>query len=75
MSKVIVWIGGVFAPIGLILLAIGGWFYLADRDLVANGVHARGTVIEMASRRDTNGSYTSRPVVEFFGRTARGTSS
>lgn len=66
MSRVIAWIGAAFAAVGLVLAAIGGWFYFADRDLAAAGVRTQGTVIQMVSSRDTNGSYTSRPVVEFF---------
>jgi len=66
MSKVIAWIGGIFAAIGLALAAISGWFYFEDRDFAAGGLRAQGTVIEMSSIRDTNGSYSSRPVVEFF---------
>ena len=66
MGKVFVWVGGIFALVGLIFAGVGGWFYLEDRSLAANGVHAQGTVIDVVSSRDSDGDYTYRPVVEFL---------
>lgn len=65
MSKVFVWIGAIFLPLGLVFAGLGGWLYLEDRSLAATGARARGTVIEMVSNRDSDGDYTYRPVVEF----------
>lgn len=66
MSKVFVWLGGIFAAVGLVFVGGGGWIYLADRELAANGVHAQGTVIDVVGSRDSDGDHTYRPVVEFL---------
>ncbi len=66
MGKVAIWLGAIFTPLGLIFAAVGGWFYLADRDLASSGVRTPGTVIELAGGRDSDGDYSYRPVVEFF---------
>ena len=66
MSKVLAWIGAIFAAIGLVLAAIGGWFYLEDRSVTDGGARTQGTVIAMAGGRDADGDYSARPVVEFF---------
>ncbi len=65
MGKAALWIGGIFAAIGLLTTAVGGWLYHQDQSLAANGVHTRGTVIDMASSRDSDGDWTYRPVVAF----------
>jgi len=67
MGRVLVWIGGIFAPIGLAFVALGGWFYLEDRDFAANGLRAQGTVVDTVASRDNDdgGGYTYAPVVEF----------
>ena len=66
MSKALVWLGGIFAAVGLIFAGAGGWLYLADRGLAANGVHTQGTVIDVVSSRDSDGDTSYRPVVEFL---------
>ena len=66
MSKVIVWIGAIFTPIGLVFAGIGAWAYLEDRSLAESGLRAQGTVIEMVGSRDSDNGYTYRPLVEFF---------
>lgn len=65
MDKAIVWIGGVFTPMGLLFAALGGWFYLQDRSFAENGLRAQGTVVDVVGSRDSDGDYTYRPVVEF----------
>ena len=65
MGRVLVWIGGVFAALGVAFLAGAGWSYLADRSFAAAGAHAQGTVIEMVGGRDSDGDYSYKPVVEF----------
>ncbi len=64
MGKTVAWIGGIFAPIGLALAALGGWFYLQDRTLVEGALSARGTVLQLAVSSDSDG-YSYRPVVMF----------
>jgi len=66
MSKVMVWFGAIFGGVGLVFAAIGGWFFLDDRDLAAGGVRTQGTVIELVESRDSDGDYSYRPRVEFF---------
>jgi hypothetical protein len=65
MGRTLVWIGGIFASLGVAFVAGAGWFYLADRSFAAAGVHAPGTVIDMVSSRDSDGDYSYKPVVEF----------
>lgn len=66
MSKALVWIGGIFLAFGLVFGGIGGWVWWSDRDLANNGTHTQGTVIDLASSRDSDGDVTYRPVVEFL---------
>ena len=61
-----VWVGGIFAAVGLVLVAGAGWFYLADRSFAEAGVHTQGVVIEMIGSRDSDSDYTYKPVVEFL---------
>jgi len=78
MGKVLLGIGAIFTPIGLIFAAIGGWFFVQDRQLAADGLRAEGYVIEVVVSRDSDGSSSYKPVVEFTdaeGRTHRFTSS
>lgn len=78
MGKILLWIGGIFTPLGLLFAAIGGWFFVEDRQLAAEGLRAEGQVIELVSVRDSDGGSTYKPVVEFTdadGRTHRFTSS
>ena len=65
MGRVWVWVGGIFAAVGLAFVAGAGWFFLADRSFAAAGVHTQGTVIEMIGSRDSDSDYTYKPVVEF----------
>jgi len=65
MGRVLVWIGGIFASLGLVFVAGAAWAFLADRNFAAAGAHAPGTVIDMTSSRDSDGDYTYKPVVEF----------
>ena len=64
MGRVIIWIGGIFATIGLVFVAVAGWRYLEDRSFAAAAVHATGTVIRMEGSSDSDGT-TYRPVVSF----------
>src|SRR6478609_4575325 len=65
MGRALVWIGGIFAALGVLFVAGAGWFYLADRSFAASGLHAPGTVIDMVGSRDSDGDYSYKPVVEF----------
>ena len=65
MGKTAAWIGAIFGSVGLVFAAVACWLYLADRSVAAGGVHTQGTVVEMVGSRDSDGSYSSRPVVEF----------
>lgn len=64
MGRVFVWVGGIFATIGVVFVAIAGWSYQSDRSFAARGARAQGTVIEMAGSGGSDG-YTYSPVVEF----------
>jgi hypothetical protein len=64
MGRVWIWVGGVFAAIGLLFVAIAAWLYLNDRSFAAGGERAPGVVIEMAGSGGSDG-YSYRPVVEF----------
>ena len=66
MGKVLLWIGGIFAPIGLIFAAVGGWFFLQDRELAAGGLRAEGRVLELVETRDSDGGYNYKPLVEYI---------
>ena len=68
MSKMAKWIAGVFIPIGLLFGGIGIWAFLADREIARNGIQTDGLVIDLTSRRDSDGDITYRPVVEFHDR-------
>ena len=66
MPRFMFWIGLIFALIGT-GLAWGTYYaWSISEDLVANGLHARGTVIDLAYRRDDDGGGTYVPVVEFL---------
>jgi hypothetical protein len=66
MGKVLLWIGGIFAPIGLIFAAIGVWLHLSSASLYETGVYTKGRVTELASQFDSDdNSYSYKPVVEF----------
>ena len=65
MGKTAAWIGAIFGSVGLVFAAVACWLYLADRSVAAGGVHPQGTLVEMVGSRDSDGSYSSRPVVEF----------
>jgi hypothetical protein len=65
MGKTVAWIGGIFAPIGLVLAALGGWFYFQDRAMVEDALSDRGTVLQLAVSSDSDG-YSYRPVVMFI---------
>jgi len=65
MGRVLVWIGGIFASVGLVIAAAAGWLYLKDRSFAASGARTHGTVVEMLDIRDSDGDYSSKPKVEF----------
>ena len=65
MGRALVWIGGIFAALGVVFVAGAGWAYLADRRFAAAGTHAQGTVIDMVGSRDSDGDYSYKPMVEF----------
>jgi hypothetical protein len=65
MGRVVIWVGGIFAAVGLVLAVSAGWVFLKDRSFAATGVRAPGSVIEMIGSRDSDGDYTYKPVVEF----------
>ena len=65
MGRALVWIGGIFAALGVLFVAGAGWFYLSDQSFAAAGAHAQGTVLEMVGSRDSDGDYSYKPVVEF----------
>jgi hypothetical protein len=65
MGRVLVWIGGIFAALGVVFVIGAGWSFLADRNFAAAGARAQGTVIEMIGSRDSDGDYSYKPVVEF----------
>lgn len=66
MNKVVLWIGGIFLPMGLLFVGIAGWIWLEDQAIAENGLRGRGTVIELARSRNSDGDVTYRPIVEFF---------
>lgn len=65
MGRVVFWIGGIFAAVGLVFAIGAAIVFLKDRSFAANGVRAPGTVIEMIGSRDSDDGYTYKPVVEF----------
>ncbi|HEX9807847.1 MAG TPA: DUF3592 domain-containing protein [Alteraurantiacibacter sp.] len=67
MGKVLVWMGAIFTPIGLLFAGIGGWFFAADQELAGSGLRTPGRVIEVVGSRDSDGDTVYRPVVEFVG--------
>lgn len=71
MPRIFAWIGTAFLAFGLIFAAIGLWAWAGDRALAETGTRARGTVIDLTLRRDSDSGSTYRPVVEFHD--ARGT--
>lgn len=58
-------VGGIFFPIGLVLVAVALYFIQADRKLAQAGGRAEGTVIEIVHARGTSGKIVYRPLVEF----------
>jgi hypothetical protein len=66
MSKVMKWVGGVFLPVGLLFAGIGGWVFASDQKIAKTAIPAKGTVIELVRKRDSDGDVTYRPIVEFF---------
>ena len=66
MNKVVLWIVGIFLPMGLLFVGIAGWIWLEDQAIAENGLRGRGTVIELARSRNSDGDVTYRPIVEFF---------
>ncbi len=70
MNKVILFIGAIFLPLGLIFAGVGLWAYFDDKALADAGLRAGGTVVELSRSRDSEGSVSFRPVVAF--RDARG---
>lgn len=65
MVKTIYWIGGIFTVVGLALVTFAVSFHLDDRELAARGQRASGLVVDIESRRDSDGDRSYRPVVEF----------
>lgn len=65
MGKVVVWVGSIFAAVGLLFAVGAALVFLKDRSFADSGVRAPGTVIEMIGSRDSDDSYTYKPVVEF----------
>ncbi|HEY6814851.1 MAG TPA: DUF3592 domain-containing protein [Croceibacterium sp.] len=67
MGRTMIWIGGPFAALGLVFVALGGWSYQQARSFAEQGQRAQGTVIEMIASRDNDddGGYTYAPMVEF----------
>lgn len=65
MGKVVVWVGGIFAAVGLVFAAGAALVFVKDRSFAESGVRAPGTVIEMIGSSDSDGGYTYKPVVEF----------
>lgn len=66
--KVLLWVGGIFLPIGLALLAAAVWSFSDDRRFARGAIPGSGTVVELASSTDSDGDTSWRPVVEFIDR-------
>jgi len=65
MGRVLVWIGGIFASLGVVFVSVAGWAYLRDQSFAEAGLRAQGRVIELIGSRDNDDGYTYAPVVEF----------
>ncbi|WP_114520998.1 DUF3592 domain-containing protein [Altererythrobacter sp. ZODW24] len=66
MSKVFVWIGGIFLPVGLLFAGIGFLASSGTRELANTGLRTSGTVIAMSDSRDSDGGRSYAPLVEFY---------
>lgn len=65
MGRVLVWIGGIFATLGVVFVVGAGLVYFKDRSFAESGTRAEGTVVEMIASRDSDGDYTYKPMVQF----------
>ncbi|GAA4045767.1 DUF3592 domain-containing protein [Parerythrobacter jejuensis] len=66
MSKVYLWIGGIFAPVGLLFVSFAAAFLVSDREFVSSAVAGTGTVIAVSGGRAPGGGYARGPIVEFY---------
>jgi len=65
MPKVVRSIGSIFLLVGLLFAGVGAWNFWHSSQLSANGQQAQGQVVEIERRRNNDGKFMYRPVVEF----------
>lgn len=68
MSKALLWVGGIFLPIGLAMLGAAWWSFSEDRAFNRDALSGSGTVVALTFSRDSDGDTSWRPVVEFADR-------
>jgi hypothetical protein len=65
MGRVIIWIGGIFATIGLVFVAVAGWRYLEDRSFAAAAVQRDRNGHPDGGQQRLGRHHLSGPVVSF----------